>query len=152
MKTRKIIVEIIAGLFIILWVYAGLNKMMDPEFSTQLHRSPYLDRVADLVQYTLPIGEIIIALLLVFPRTKLLGLYLSFFTMFLFTGYIYAMLKFSFYKPCSCGGILAKMDWYTHLYFNIAFTLLAAVAILLWQKPNNSEPENNYSFKNSYQL
>lgn len=135
MKTRRIITEIIAALFIILWVYAGLNKMMDPEFSDQLHKSPYLDKVADFVQITLPAGELVIALLLVFHRTKLYGLYLSFFLMFLFTGYIYAMLQFSFYKPCSCGGILSRMDWNTHLYFNIIFTLLAGVGVLFCDKP-----------------
>ena len=142
MRTRNILVEIICLLFIILWVYAGMNKMMDNEFGTQLHRSPYLDKVADLIELALPVGELFIALLLIVPRTKLIGLYASFFTMFIFTGYIYAMLKYSFYKPCSCGGILAKMDWNTHLYFNIAFTVLAAVGILLWQKPSQ-EPVAN---------
>lgn len=142
MKAKRIIVEIICLLFIILWVYAGLNKMMDAEFGTQLHKSPYLDKVADLIEVALPIGELLIALLLIFPRTKLVGLYASFFTMFMFTGYIYAMLKYSFYKPCSCGGILAKMDWNMHLYFNIAFTVLAAIGILLWPKPTK-EPVND---------
>jgi len=141
MKTRRIITEIISGLFIILWVYAGLNKMMDPEFGDQLHKSPYLDKVADFVQVTLPTGELVIALLLVFHRTKLYGLYLSFFLMFLFTGYIYAMLQFSFYKPCSCGGILSRMDWNTHLYFNIIFTLLAGAAALLYEKPRTITKE-----------
>jgi uncharacterized membrane protein YphA (DoxX/SURF4 family) len=142
MRTRNILVEIICLLFIVLWVYAGLNKMLDHEFGTQLHRSPYLDKVADMVEVALPTGELLIALLLIFPRTKIAGLYASFFTMFIFTGYIYSMLKYSFYKPCSCGGILAKMDWHTHLYFNIAFTVLAAIGILLWPKPSQ-EPVIN---------
>lgn len=139
MKARRIIVDLISMLFMVLWVYAAINKWMDPEFGTQLHKSPYLDRVADLVQLTLPAGEMLIALLLVFPRTKLLGLYLSFFTMFLFTGYIYAMLHYSFYTPCSCGGILSKLDWDSHLIFNIIFTFLASIGVLLWKKGERTD-------------
>jgi uncharacterized membrane protein YphA (DoxX/SURF4 family) len=63
---------------------------------------------------------------------RLIGLYASFFFMILFTGYIVAILRFSSYIPCSCGGILQKMSWTQHLIFNIGFLLLAVIAILLY--------------------
>lgn len=41
------------------------------------------------------------------------------------------ILHFSSYVPCSCGGVLDDMDWMTHFYFNLAFIVLAAIALLL---------------------
>lgn len=143
MKAKQITVEIISLLFIILWVYAGLSKWLDPEFTDQLNKSPYLEGLSGFVAVALPIGEVAMAVLLIFPRTKLIGLYLSFFTMSLFTGYIYAMIYYSHYTPCSCGGILSKMDWNTHFIFNLVFTILAIVAILFWQKPQGGSPDKS---------
>lgn len=149
MKAKRIIVEIISLLFIVLWVYAGLSKWTDPEFTDQLNKSPYLEGWSDIVSVALPVGELLMAMLLIFPVTKLVGLYLSFFTMVLFTGYIYAMINFSHYTPCSCGGILSKMDWNTHLIFNLAFCVLAVIAILLWKKPNAKATPQSINFQNA---
>lgn len=148
MKANRIIVEIICLLFIVLWVYAGLSKWTDPEFTEQLNKSPYLEGWSELVSVALPVGELLMAILLIFPMTKLLGLYLSFFTMVLFTGYIYAMIYYSHYTPCSCGGILSKMDWNTHLIFNLGFCILAVVGILLWQKPNTRTKSQRINLQN----
>jgi uncharacterized membrane protein YphA (DoxX/SURF4 family) len=127
--------EGIACLLIILFVYAGLSKLIDfSTFRFQLGRSPFITQIAGFVAWSIPAAEIILALCLVFRRTRLLGLYGSFFLMLLFTGYIYAMLHFSYYVPCSCGGVLSKMSWNQHLVFNIFFTVLALVGILIQAK------------------
>jgi len=124
--------EIIAILFIILWVYAGMSKLMDYEkFRFQLGRSPFIQNIAPFIAIFLPTGEIVIAILLTTKRTRSYAMYASFFLMLLFTGYIYAMLHYSYFIPCSCGGILSKMSWNTHLAFNIVFTLLSLAGILL---------------------
>src|SRR5690606_23761035 len=47
-----------------------------------------------------------------------------------FTVYIYLILNYSPFVPCSCGGILEKMGWTEHLWFNIIITLLAIVITL----------------------
>lgn len=46
----------------------------------------------------------------------------------MFTAYIIVILNYSSFVPCSCGGILEEMGWKEHLIFNIAFTILAAIA------------------------
>ncbi len=128
-------VDLISLLFIILWTYAAENKLVDVEqFKFQLGRSPYLENYAIIVSRTLPIGELLIALSLIFPNTRKAGLYASFFLMFLFTGYIYSMLHFSYYVPCSCGGILNDLSWEAHFVFNVVFTLLAAAGVMLFGK------------------
>jgi uncharacterized membrane protein YphA (DoxX/SURF4 family) len=133
MRPKKIIVvEIISALFVILFVYTGLNKLLDYEtFKFQMGRSPYLQNVSGFVAATLPAGELLVVVALILPRTRLAGLYASFFLMCLFTGYITIMLIFSYYLPCSCGGILQALSWRQHLVFNSLFTLLAVVGVLL---------------------
>lgn len=132
---KSTILETICALLIILFIYTGLNKMMDYEnFKVQMGRSPYLENINNFVAATLPTGELLIALAIIIKRTRLLGLYLSFFLMSLFTGYIWIMLHESYYLPCSCGGILAAMSWEDHFIFNSIFTGLTIVGILLQNK------------------
>lgn len=134
---RKVIVEIICCLLILLFIYTGLNKMLDyDEFKFQLGRSPYLQSLSGFIAATLPTGELLVALLLVLKPTRLLGLYASYFLMLLFTGYIWMMLKYSYYLPCSCGGVLAALSWEDHLLFNAGFTLLALAGVVLQTKMN----------------
>ncbi|WP_113662352.1 MauE/DoxX family redox-associated membrane protein [Pedobacter nanyangensis] len=131
---RRITLELITILFIVLWMYAGLSKLFEyDKFRFQLGRSPYIESMAGVIAWLLPLGEIVLAVLLVPKATRLLALYGSFFLMLLFTGYIYMMLHHSYFIPCSCGGILALMDWHAHLIFNVGFTVLALVGVLLFK-------------------
>nr|WP_276834881.1 MauE/DoxX family redox-associated membrane protein [Chryseobacterium cucumeris] len=58
-----------------------------------------------------------------------MGLIGSFVLMLIFTGYIALLLSKSKNLPCSCGGILEKMSWNQHLYFNIGCVTLSAIAL-----------------------
>jgi len=132
---RKIIVEVICGLLILLFIYTGLSKMLDyGAFRLQLGKSPFITRFAVPVAWTLPAIEILVALSLVFSRTRLIGLYVSLFLMTMFTAYIYAMLNYSYDLPCSCGGIISKMTWDQHLWFNVGYTGLCVAGISLETK------------------
>lgn len=51
--------------------------------------------------------------------------------MTMFTTYIYVILNYSSFTPCSCGGVLEKMSWTEHLLFNIVFILLSGLAIIV---------------------
>ena len=143
-KRQFIITEIIRILYIILFVYASVNKLMDVEkFRVQIGQSPMLTDIAGLVAWAIPTVEIIIALCLSIPKYKLVGFYAAFGLMIAFTGYIIAITQFSQYIPCSCGGILEKLGWTEHLIFNIVFDLLAITAILLSSK--STKTEESYS-------
>lgn len=128
----RTVITTIQILFILLWIYAAVNKLIDfSQFKFQLGRSPYVTNIAGFVVWALPVSELGIAALLLFKKTTTLGMYASFFLMLLFTGYIYAMQHYSYFVPCSCGGILNNMSWNTHFYFNIIFTLFALTGIVL---------------------
>lgn len=133
-KTRRFYIaqQFICALFIILFIYTGLNKLVDHDtFISQLNKSPFVQQGAAFISYFLPIGELLLAAGLIIQKTRLISLFVSFFLMAMFTGYIWIMLTYANDLPCSCGGILAAMSWHTHLIFNAVFTILAAIAILL---------------------
>jgi hypothetical protein len=83
------------------------------------------------VAWVIPVVELLVVVLLTVPKWCLAGLYAAFSLMTMFTAYIVAILRFSDYVPCSCGGVLQNMTWTHHLVFNIAFVLLALAGIIL---------------------
>lgn len=131
MKTKKTgITTFISIFFILLFCYAAISKIMDFEkFQIQMTESPLLSAFAGFLPYVLIISEFIIAGLLCYRITQNAGLLASFILMLFFTGYIAHMLLTSENLPCSCGGILEKMSWTQHLYFNIGCAVLAAIAL-----------------------
>ena len=131
-KTKNILMEIISLLFILLFVYAAVSKLLEYEqFKIQIGQSLLLGAYAGLLAWGVPAVEILISFLLMFPKTRLGGLYASSGLMSLFTLYIVATLYFSENIPCSCGGVLDQLGWGEHLIFNIIFLLLGLSGILL---------------------
>lgn len=140
---KNAIIEIISFLFVFLFLYAAVSKLIDyQKFRAQLGQSPMLTSFADWVSWIVPAVEIGISTMLVFPRWRLLGLYAAFSLMVMFTAYIVMITKFSEYVPCSCGGILQNMTWNQHLLFNIVFLGFGIAGILL----NSNNKENNPIF------
>lgn len=132
---RRVMIEIISSLLIVLFVYTALSKLFDYDtFRSQLGKSPFITSFASLLAWALPAAELLLGLLLALPVTRLAGLYVSLFMMTLFTAYIYSMLHFSYYIPCSCGGVISKMSWDQHLVFNVFFVVISIAGILLETK------------------
>lgn len=129
------IVEIIAALLILLFVYTGITKLADQNsFRSVISRFLLIGQWSTFLSWALPIIELLAALLLFIPKTKKLGLWISLGLMVVFTGYIAYMLLFSDHLPCSCGGVLQQLTWLQHLEFNIIFTLLSALSIWFYTK------------------
>jgi uncharacterized membrane protein YphA (DoxX/SURF4 family) len=132
---KTILVEIIAFLFIILFLYTGISKLMDYSiFKEQIALSPILSPVANWVAVILPGTEIVVSLLLFIPRSRSAGLYASLVLMTLFTGYIVYILIFNDRLPCTCGGVLEALSWKQHLFLNIFLVGLALTGIILKRK------------------
>lgn len=131
-SAKLLVLHTICFLYILLFVYAALNKLLDfQNFQIQLAQSPLISAYAAAVSYAVPFIEVLIALMLCFERTRKVALYCGFGLMVMFTAYIIIMINFSPFVPCSCGGILEKMSWNQHLVFNVAFVLLGLIGILL---------------------
>ncbi|PTT77177.1 MULTISPECIES: DoxX family protein [unclassified Chryseobacterium] len=133
----------IAYFFILLYCYAAISKVFDFEnFQVQIAQSPLLSAYAGFVSYAVIIVELLIVPALIFTTTKRAGLYASLGIMVAFTVYIFLILNYSEFIPCSCGGILEKMGWIEHLIFNIICVLLAIAAIIITEKENKRRPTN----------
>jgi len=127
---RKVVIEIISGLLAFLFAYAALSKLAGyASFTIQLSQSPFITNYAGIIVWLLPLTELCIAGLFVFNFSRLLALYASLFLLSLFTAYLIAMLNFSYYIPCACGGVLAGLSWRQHIILNAACLLLSSLAI-----------------------
>jgi uncharacterized membrane protein YphA (DoxX/SURF4 family) len=134
-QKKEWIIDIVSALFVVLFIYAALMKLMDyDKFRLQIGQSPVLTAFAGTMVWLVPAIEVVIAMLLMTKRFRLAGLYASFSLMVMFTAYIVVITRFSEYVPCSCGGVLEKLSWDEHLVFNIGCVLLSAVAIVVYPK------------------
>jgi hypothetical protein len=137
--SRKLVAEIIGGLFILLFLYTALSKLSEIAlFRLVLRSSPLISDYANLVSILIPVSEILVSLLLFIPGTRRRGLYAAFLLMLIFTLYLAYMLSFTRQLPCSCGGVISRLSWKQHLVFNIAFTLLAIAGIRLSREPRRT--------------
>lgn len=129
------VVWIASYLLVLLFVYAAVSKLLDFEgFRTELAQSPLLSAYAGLIAPSVIIAELLLTLLLCINSTRLIGLYLSFFLMIAFTIYIFLILNYSDFVPCSCGGIIEKLGWTEHMIFNMCFALIALAALGITEK------------------
>lgn len=149
---RAIIIEIIAFLFVLLFLYAAMNKLMDyQKFTVQIGQSPLLTGFGGSIPWMVISIEVLISVLLIVPRFRLIGFFAAFSLMTMFTTYIWAILNFGKNIPCSCGGILEKLGWQEHLVFNSVFVVLGIVGIVLLAQEtkavktttNITEPQNS---------
>lgn len=136
-KHRNFIISSIGCLFILLFTYAAISKLNTYDtFKVQIGQSPILTAQSSLLVWMVPVMELLTAILYVIPRFRLWAFHLSLSLMTMFTVYIFLILKFSPYIPCSCGGVLNNLGWTEHLIFNIAFVLLAIAGVYLQSVQN----------------
>ncbi len=140
LNTKNTIVVAIAMLFILLFVYASVSKLITfTDFQTQLGQSPLLAAFAVPVSYGVIGVELITSFLLAFEKTRKWGLYLSFLLMVMFTTYIIIILNFTPFTPCSCGGVLESLGWTEHLVFNVGFIVFALLALYCTEKVTSKQ-------------
>lgn len=130
---RKIIIEIISSLLILLFLYASLSKWLAFKlFIGEMNNQPFPNSLTPLLVWSIPIIEVLIAVALMFEKTRLPALYASLALMLAFTIYTVAILLHAFkYIPCSCGGVIRKLTWPQHLFFNLFFVGISLLGIML---------------------
>ena len=100
-------------------------------FRTELGQSPMLTRFVWPIAYGVLIVESAVAVLVIVPRTRLIGFYAFYTLMFLFTGYIAVLLTYGGHVPCACGGVIGGLEWWQHLVFNLVFVGLSVAGVFL---------------------
>ncbi|SFD01278.1 Methylamine utilisation protein MauE [Chitinophaga sp. CF118] len=126
---------LISVILISLWTYATYSKLSDTrKFRQSLMQQVFPKWVGSILFWVLPLAQLTTIWLLLFTKTRLLGMYASFLLMFAFTLYV-AGAVYQVYDryPCPCGGLFTRMGWYKHLQVNLLLTLLAFAGILLME-------------------
>lgn len=130
---RKIIIEIISSLLILLFLYASVSKWLAfKTFIGDMNNQPFPNWMTPYLVTIIPVAEVLIAVGLIFEKTRVPALYASFVLMMAFTIYTVAVLSHAFkYVPCSCGGVIKKLTWPQHLFFNLFFVSISLLGIWL---------------------
>lgn len=130
---RKIIIELISSLLILLFLYASLSKWLAwRTFIGDMNNQPFPNWMTPFLVWTIPTIEVLIALALIFEKFRVKAFYASLFLMSAFTIYTVAILFHAFrYIPCSCGGVIRKLTWPQHLVFNLFFVGISILGIIL---------------------
>lgn len=146
MKKEKII-EIAASLLILLFIYASLSKLVNiSEFRNDMLNQPFPKWMSSMLVWFVPGIEILISLALSFKLTRLWGLWGSAVLMGAFTIYTAIVLLNVFGRvPCSCGGVIKRLTWTQHLFFNAFFLLVAILGIWLRGKGKIDASRQGYS-------
>lgn len=132
-KHRSPVFQLICILLVILWSYAALSKLSDYEESRrQMLNQVFPVWMAEVLTWLVPLTELLLALSLLWKRVQRKALLFSRNLLLLFTAYIAITMSNAFGRiPCSCGGILKDMGYWTHFFFNLFFVALSAIAIKL---------------------
>src|SRR5690625_3650542 len=113
----------------VLFIYTVVSKLLDMGiFQSQIAQSAMLAPYSSILAWLVPVVELLLAGLLLISSTRVWGLLGSAVLMLGFTIYVYLIWTYSHSLPCSCGGVLESMYRDTHLYYNLATTLLAGTA------------------------
>ncbi|HEY8895884.1 MAG TPA: MauE/DoxX family redox-associated membrane protein [Niastella sp.] len=137
---RKIIIEIISSLLILLFLYASVSKWLAFKlFIGEMNNQPFPNWMTPFLVWSIPFIEVLIAVGLIFEKTRVQSFYASLIVMLAFTIYTVAILLHAFkYIPCSCGGVIRKLTWPQHLFFNLFFVGISILGIILKKR----EPVN----------
>lgn len=124
---------LIVSLLVLLWIYTAVSKISDlQQFQTEIYNQNFSRTVASILLWMIPISETTAAILLLLPKTRLIGLILSAVLMLVFTIYIgLVLLNYYDRTPCSCGGVLKELGWNAHFYFNLFFLAISLIGTYL---------------------
>jgi len=146
---RKIVVEVICSLLVLLFLYTSLSKWLAfKTFTGEMNNQPFPNWMTPWLVWILPVGEVLIVLALLFEKTRMKGLWASLILMSLFTIYTALILLKVFKRiPCSCGGVIKHLNWNQHLVFDCICVLLSSTAVLLYQPKLPVKPQQELPYR-----
>jgi uncharacterized membrane protein YphA (DoxX/SURF4 family) len=126
-KTKTILFDLTTFAFILLFAYTASSKILKfDSFVYVLSRMDVIGKYNTIIAYGVPPVELILCAFLLFPFSKRIALFGCLVLMIIFTLYlIYMVLSNHGNLPCSCGGVISKMSWRQHIWFNLFFIILA---------------------------
>jgi hypothetical protein len=113
---------LIPNLLILLFGYTAISKLFHYRaFRATLRQVPLIEPGAALIAVLLPLCELALVLLLAVPALRRRGMKLSLALLLIMTLYLIYMVLFTPHLPCSCGGVISRMGWTGHIFFNLGW-------------------------------
>ncbi|MFD2968792.1 MauE/DoxX family redox-associated membrane protein [Sphingobacterium bambusae] len=133
---NQFFITLFHGVLVFVFLYSALSKLLDfGYFKAELDKSPFLERWTVVLDYLIPLSEIIVVIMLLVKSTRTLALYLYLYMMSSFCFYVYLMMTKAHYLPCACMGLFGKwLSWEAHLLVNVFLLVLTILVILLNNK------------------
>ena len=127
----KILHFTISLFFVLLRSYAAISKIIVfRNFRSQLGQSPGLEAYPGLVASGLIFLQLLAIGMICYRSYRLLGLWMTFGIVTVFTGYNGFILMGSNNLPCTCIGLSEKMTWNGNLNINMGLMITARVGII----------------------
>ncbi|TDE09561.1 hypothetical protein E0F88_30195 [Dyadobacter psychrotolerans] len=133
---RENMLRIIVALLVILYFYTALSKLMEFQiFKRQLSNQTIPKWSVALLAWSIPVSELLAVAVLITPRFRKTGFYLSVILMFVFTAYMgLVLINFFDRIPCHCGGVVGNMQFKQHFFFNLFFLIISIAGVFLCGK------------------
>jgi hypothetical protein len=129
---NSVLVAILLGIFL----FTGMEKAWHHDtFVIKLGRQPLPKWIRDMLEWGLPVAELLVVGLLVTTRTRILGLWASAAMMLAFAGYTaYAAMEPAGFVPCACGKLFNALTWGQHFWVNMGLAGLAVAGIVFHEQ------------------
>ena len=145
-----ILSDLCTSLVVLLFTYAGASKLLQQDvFRIQLINVPVIKKYRDIFALTLPIFELLLAVLMIVKHTRVAGLVVSLVTLCIFIAYLSISLLTNSDLPCHCGGVINSLSWKQHIFFNLFFIVVATFGLYTQRSVKLSAKSSGR--KNSYQ-
>lgn len=123
----------ITSILILVFGYTGLDKLIRWKTSYQaFHNQTFPSELADILAYTIPVIELLIATLLHFSVTRWWGYLGSTLLLTVFITYVGLIWVGAFPRvPCNCAGIIESLGWAEHFVLNLGLIGISVLGLRL---------------------
>jgi hypothetical protein len=126
---RKNIFGVAVFLSAVLFAYSAGAKIFDlPGYRSRIGDLPLPLWIAQPLTWLVPSVEILVVVLLLVPRTRLVGLISAVSLLVVFSVYLLYLTQYPILS-CACGGMLEQIGTGWHLSLNGGFILLGAAGL-----------------------
>ena len=132
MKNRTLLTTACSSALILIWSYAGIEKLIRFEASKHAFRNQTFPlELADALAIWVPLTEILLAVFLMIPLLRWWGYLGSIMLLSVFNTYIGLIWVGAFPRvPCNCAGLLESLDWASHFWVNWGFLGFALAGLI----------------------
>lgn len=137
----KTIIQVIVSLLIVLFLYATIAQFVwRNTYNAQFHRVLPNHISAAIIEWSLPVAQLLLAYLLWRPATRLAALIFSLAIVGCFTVYLVIMLPEAGQSACHCGELWQTITVGSNILFNLFIIILIATAIVLTGRFKTDSP------------